>query len=407
MKALRFSVTVPKFIAAKGFASILGKRVYYQGPLKTIQIADIPEPTLPSKAWVKIKTIYCGFCGSDLNLIQLHDSPTASPFTSFPCVIGHEIVGEIIETGSDVNEFKSGDIVAINPVLACEAREISPPCSTCGSGRSSNCVNFAEGKLLPGMFTGINSGVNGGFAPYLVAHKTQLFRVPKGLSLEAAAMTEPLAVALQTIFDNMPNKGEKALVIGGGVIGNLIVQSIRTLVPECSISVIEPSAFTAKFAMKVGADEIISSRSVFEETARITGAKAYKPMLGMEITMGGFNRIYDTVGHSSTLNLSMRLMSAMGTLSVVGIGGDVKLDLTPLWLKLQKIQGVYSYGMVTHDGKKRHVFDIALEMMIHNDIQADILVTHKFGIEKYRKMIEMNMNKEKHRAIKTVMDFNE
>ncbi len=71
MKALQFSVTVPKFIAAKGLAAIFGKRVYYQGPLKTIQIADIPEPTLPTKDWVKIKTIYCGFCGSDLNLIQL------------------------------------------------------------------------------------------------------------------------------------------------------------------------------------------------------------------------------------------------------------------------------------------------------------------------------------------------
>jgi len=78
MKALQFSVTVPKFIAAKGLAAIFGKRVYYQGPLKTIQIADIPEPTIPTKDWVKIKTIYCGFCGSDLNLIQLHDSPTAS-----------------------------------------------------------------------------------------------------------------------------------------------------------------------------------------------------------------------------------------------------------------------------------------------------------------------------------------
>ena len=122
MKALQFSVIVPKFIAAKALASIFGRRVYYQGPLKTVKIADIPEPTLPTKDWVKIKTIYCGFCGSDLNLIQLHDSPTASPFTSFPCVIGHEIVGEIIETGSDVNKFKSGDIVAINPVLACEAR---------------------------------------------------------------------------------------------------------------------------------------------------------------------------------------------------------------------------------------------------------------------------------------------
>ena len=162
MKAVQFSVTVPKFIAAKVLAAIFGKRVYYQGPLKTIQIADIPEPKLPTKDWVKVKTIYCGFCGSDLNLIQLHDSPTASPFTSFPCVIGHEIVGEIIETGSDVNGFKSGDIVAINPGLSCEAREISPLCHTCSSGRSSNCENFAEGNLPPGMFTGINSGINAG-----------------------------------------------------------------------------------------------------------------------------------------------------------------------------------------------------------------------------------------------------
>jgi len=407
MKALRFNVTVPKFIAAKGVASIFGRRVYYQGPLKTIKIADIPEPALPTKDWVKIKTIYCGFCGSDLNLIQLHDSPTASPFTSFPCVIGHEIVGKIIETGSGVNGFKSGDIVAINPVLACETRDISPLCPACGLGRSSNCENFAEGNLPPGMFTGINSEINGGFAPYVVAHKTQLFRVPKELSLESAVMTEPLAVALQAIFDNMPNEGEKVLVIGGGVIGNLIVQSIRALVPGCNISLIEPSSFAAEFTMKSGADQILSSKDVFQETAGITGATVYKPMLGMKVAMGGFNRIYDTVGHSSTLNLGMRLMAALGTLSVVGIGGDVKLDLTPLWLKLQKIQGVYSYGMVTYGGKKRHVFDIALEMMRCDGIQTDILVTHKFDITEYRRMIEINMNKEKYRAVKTVMVFNE
>lgn len=407
MKALQFSVTVPKFIAAKGLAAIIGKRVYYQGPLKTIQIADIPEPTLSTKDWVKIKTIYCGFCGSDLNLIQLHDSPTASPFTSFPCVLGHEIVGEIIETGSGVDGFKSGDIVAINPGLACQAREISPVCPSCSSGRSGNCENFAEGNLPPGMFTGISSGVNGGFAPYLVAHKIQLYRVPEGLSPEAAVLTEPLAVALQTMFDNMPREDEKVLVIGGGVIGNLVVQSIRVLVPECSIFVIEPSPFATEMARRVGADEIISSSRIFKETARITGARFYKPMLGMEIAMGGFNRIYDTVGNSSTLNLSMRLLTAMGTLSVVGIGGDVKLDLTPLWLKLQKIQGVYAYGWVNYAGKKRHVFDIALGMMARNSIKADILVTHKFRIAEYGRMIAVNMNKGKHRAMKTVMSFNE
>ena len=128
-------------------------------------------------------------------------------------------------------------------------------------------------------------------------------------------------------------------------------------------------------------------------------------MLGMEIPMGGFNRIYDTVGNAATLNQSMRLLAAMGTLSIVGIGGDVKLDLTPIWLKLQTVKGVYAYGMVTYSGERRHVFDIALELMSQNKIRADILVTHKFKIEDYRKMIEVNMSKGKHKAIKTVLSF--
>jgi len=122
--------------------------------------------------------------------------------------------------------------------------------------------------------------------------------------------------------------------------------------------------------------------------------------------MGGFHRIYDTVAHASTLNLALRLMTAMGTLSVVGIGGDVKLDLTPLWLKLQKIQGVYAYGAVEFDGKIQHVFDIALDMMHRKDIQAEHLVSHQFSLTDYRRMIEVNLHKEQHGAMKTVIAFN-
>ena len=96
MKVLQFNVNVPKFAAAKTLRTFFGSQVFYKGPVKTIQLADVPEPKLFTPDWVKVKTLYCGFCGSDLNLILLHDSPSASPFTSFPCVIGHEIVGEII-----------------------------------------------------------------------------------------------------------------------------------------------------------------------------------------------------------------------------------------------------------------------------------------------------------------------
>ncbi|MBC2714059.1 MAG: alcohol dehydrogenase catalytic domain-containing protein [Desulfobacteraceae bacterium] len=405
MKALQFNVNVPQFVAAKTLRTFFGNQVFYKGPVKTVQLADVSEPKLFTPDWVKIKTLYCGFCGSDMNLILLNGSPTASPFTSFPCVLGHEIVGEIIEAGASVQGFQNGDIVAVNPGLTCETRGIDPICGPCSAGRSSNCENFAEGSLPPGMLLGTNSGVNGGFAPTLSAHKSQLYKVPEGLSLESAVMTEPVAVALQTIFDNMPKEDDTVLVIGGGVIGNLTIQSIKALVPKCSVSVIEPSSFAEDMAKKAGADEVIPAKDIFKRTARITGAKVYKPMLGMEIPMGGFNRIYDTVGHSSTLNLSMRLMAAMGTLSVVGIGGDVKLDLTPLWLKLQTVQGVYAYGHVVFNGKKQHVFEIALDLMKNRKIQADTLVTHKFGIEDYEQMIEVNLNKQKHRAMKTVIKF--
>jgi threonine dehydrogenase-like Zn-dependent dehydrogenase len=319
--------------------------------------------------------------------------------------MGHEIVGEILETGVKVQGYEPGDMVAVNPSLGCEARGISPKCHSCVSGRSSNCENLAKGDLSPGMFIGINSSLNGGFAPTLTAHQSQLFKIPEGLSLEAAAMTEPVAVALQTIFDNMPQSGDNTLVIGGGVIGNLIIQSIRTLCPDAHISVIEPAIHAANLSRKMGADEIIPSKKAFIRSSEITNAEVYKPMLGDPVLMGGFNRIYDTVANSSTLNMSMRLLAAFGTLSVVGIGKEVKLDLTPSWLKLQTVKGVYGYGMVTHEGSQRHVFDVALELMLSNRIDTQALVTHTFKLEDYMEMVHVNMNKGKYEAIKTLVSF--
>ncbi len=405
MKALQFSVNTPKFIAAKALKPFFGNQIFFKGPVKTTEVVEIPEPTLPTPEWVKIKTRYCGFCGSDLNLMLLHDSPTASPFTSFPCIAGHEIVGEVIEKGASTDGFGIGDMVAVNPGLGCEARGLAPLCHSCASGRPSNCENLARGDLMPGMFIGIHRTLNGGFAPFLVAHRSQLFKIPEGLCLEAAAMTEPVAVALQTVFDNMPQPGDHTLVIGAGVIGNLVIQSIKALCPEARISVIEPATHAADLAMKLGADEIIPIKQVFAQSSAITAAEAYKPMLGDPVLMGGFNRIYDTVGNSPTLNMGMRILAAFGTLSVVGIGKEVKLDLTPMWLKLQTIKGVYGYGWVTCDGKRRHVFDIALEFMLAGRITTDGLVTHTFNLEDYMEMIDVNMNKGKHKAIKTLVSF--
>jgi (R,R)-butanediol dehydrogenase/meso-butanediol dehydrogenase/diacetyl reductase len=404
MKALQFSVSVPQFAALKALGSLC-QRLYYYGPLATIRLVDVPEPTLPSTDWVKIRTHICGFCGSDINLIMLRDSPTATPFTSFPCTLGHELCGEVVEVGSSVEGISAGDVVTTAPYLSCSIRGIEPVCRSCQLGRPSNCENFAEGNLSPGMLAGLCRDIGGGFAPYLVAHKDQIFRLPEQVSPKEGAMIEPAAVAIQAVIDNMPSEEDKVLVIGGGVIGNLIVQAIRAFDIGCSITVAEPSKFHAELTSEVGADNLITDGDILHNTESITGARAYRPMMGKEILMGGFSKIYNTVSSTETLDASMRALRTGGVLSVVGIGKDVMTDLTPLWLKLQTIKGVYCYGYTDMHGKRMHIFEIAIDYVKKKKISLEPLVTHTFAIEDYRRMIEINLNKQKHRAVKTAVCF--
>ena len=159
MRALRFSVSIPQYTALKLLGGM--RRLYLSGPLATTRLAEIPEPTLPPTDWVKIRTLLCGLCGTDMNLIFLRDSPTATPFTSFPCTLGHEICGQITEVGTGVDGVKPGEVVTVCPPLGCSVRGIEPKCRSCEMGRPSNCENFAEGSLAPGLIMGLCRDVGG------------------------------------------------------------------------------------------------------------------------------------------------------------------------------------------------------------------------------------------------------
>jgi len=404
MKALQYSVSVPQFAALKVLGSI-NRRLYYDGPLATIRLVEVPEPILPSSDWVKMRTLMCGVCETDVNLIFLRESLTATPFISFPCTMGHELSGEIVEVGSHVDGIEVGDVVTVAPSLSCSIRGIEPECRSCQMGRLANCENFAKGNLSPGMLVGLCRDVGGGFAPYLVAHKNQIFKLPAQVSHREGAMIEPLAVALQAVLDNRPNKDDQVLVIGAGVIGNLIVQSIRALEIDCSVTVAEPSLFHAGLASKVRANHLITDGEILRHAIDITGAKAYKPTIGKEILMGGFSKTFDTVASSQTLDASLRTLRTGGVLSVVGIGKEVMTDLTPLWLKLQTIKGVYCYGYSDMYNGRKHLFEIAIDLVKQKKVHLESMITHTFSIEDYKQMIAVNLNKSKHRAVKTAISF--
>ena len=254
------------------------------------------------------------------------------------------------------------------------------------------------------MFIGICKDINGGFAEYVVAHESQVYAAPAGVTPESASLTEPLAVGLQAVLDNRPADTDKVLIIGGGVIGAMVVKCMRGLDIGCDITVVEPSAFAAQYVKKCGANRTIRG-GIIEAAVDIAGGRVYKPVLGERVVMGGFDKVYDTVANSDTLNKSLRVTATAGVLSVIGIGAEVKLDLTPLWLKVQTIKGCYGYRYNNIAGRQKHAFEIALDLIASKKIQVDDMLTHKFPLEKYREMIEVNLNKEANRAMKTAFCF--
>ena len=403
MIALRFNMTLPQAAALKALGHSRPS-LFFDSPLATVRLAETPEPALPGRDWVKIKTVACGFCGSDLNLIFLRESVTASPFSSFPCIMGHEMCGVVSETGQDVKNVEVGDFVTVAPPMDCAVRGIDPVCRACAGGRVANCENFAKGRFAPGMFIGLCKDIPGGFAPVFTAHQSQVWRLPKGTSPETGAMIEPFCVGLATILDNPPEEGEKVLVVGGGVIGNMLVRAIRALGVGCEITVVEPSPFHGQIAKKSGADRVIQG-DIIKSAPAITGGVSYKPIFGKNILMGGFDRIYDSVGSAPTINACLRVLAAGGVLSVVGISENVKLDLTPLWLKNQTMKGTLAYGYKIKGGKKVHVYETALTLLEKGRVVLADLVTHRFHLADYRQMIRVNMKKAANQAVKTIVVF--
>jgi threonine dehydrogenase-like Zn-dependent dehydrogenase len=403
MKALFFSVTVPQFIALKVLGRI-SRRYYFEGPFATVRLREAPEPELPGREWVRIRVRLCGLCGSDVNLLMVKDSPMASPFTSFPCIFGHEIAGEAVETGPAVEACRVGDLVTVNPSLSCVTRGITPVCRMCAAGRPGNCERFAEGSFSPGMFTGICKDLGGGFAEYMVAHESQVYRVPEGVSPESAVLTEPLAVGIQAVLDNRPKDKDSVLVIGGGVIGAMVLKAIRGLGIGCSVTVLEPSSFHAGYARRSGADYVTGS-GILEAAVKMAGARVYKPMLGERIVQGGFDRVFDTVGHSDTVQKALIATAGMGTVSLVGIAPRLSIDPTPFWLKLLTLKGCYGHAVNDGPHGKRHAFETALEMVADSRIHVEDMLTHAFPIERYRELLDVSLAKGAHRAIKTAVRF--
>ena len=318
------------------------KSVQFLGP-KTVAVVEAPIPEIPA-GWALIKVSYAGVCGSDLNIFG-----GTHPRAKAPLILGHEFTGTLEH---DTDSLKKGTPVTVYPLISCGK------CPPCLSGDSHVCNSL-------GLY-GIDAP--GGMARYVVVPQDTLVELPKGVSLEAGALIEPIAVVVHAVRETGFIPGDNALVFGAGPIG-LSLAIVLRLYGARGLFIAETDAKRLALAKSMGFETVNPTEiDIAEFAASKTGGN-------------GFDRVYDCAGVPA---VSMRLLDVVRVRGqIVIVAGYKKNAEMPFYLgmvKEPKIEFVRVY--------RRKDFEIASDLIVGEPL-FNKLITHVFPPEKAQEGFEL------------------
>lgn len=303
---------------------------------KPLRISDVPDPT-PESDEVVLRVAACGICGSDLHITE-----DPEPFgISGGFVLGHEIAGEVVTTGSAVTTLKRGDKVAVVPMRGCGH------CARCKAGDPARCVEMVL--------------IGGGYAEYVTVAARQCRILPEGVSVEDGALAEPLSVALHCIIRSGMKVGDRVAILGAGPIGLLV----------------------ALWARRMGASHVVMAdiHDHQEERARALGATGFA-LSGdrlaenlADLCGGAPDIVFECVGKKGLLQAAAEAVRLQGKVIGVGlcVGGD---EWDPFIALSKEIDLIFS--VFFHQGNE---FGVALDALAEGaQFAPQAIITDRIGL---------------------------
>lgn len=253
---------------------------------------ELQEAATPAtgRGEVLVRVRACGICGSDV-----HGMDGSSGRRIPPIIMGHEAAGEIAGVGPDVTGWATGDRVTFDSTVSCGE------CAYCRSGR----VNLCDHRQVLGVSCG-DYRRQGAFAEFVAVPARILYRLPRGLAFEQAAMVEAVSVAVHAVARTPPVAGGSAVVVGAGMIGLLVVQALKVAGWGRLIAV-DLDAGRLQLATKLGADHMIlaGAADVPAEVKKLTGGR-------------GADAAFEVVGLGPTLKTAIASVRKGGSVTLVG-----------------------------------------------------------------------------------------
>ncbi len=209
---------------------------------RKLELTDADRPEI-GPTDVLIRVAACGICGSDI-----HGYDGSSGRRVPPLIMGHEAAGVVAEVGAGVDRARVGDRVSFDSTISCGR------CDSCRRG----AVNLCEDRRVMGVSCA-DYRQHGAFAELVAVPQHILYPLPPELPFEHAAMIEPVSVAVHAVERLAIRPGERAVVVGSGMIGLLVIQALR--VAGCGeVIAIDIDNSRLELAKEVGATAVINSQ---------------------------------------------------------------------------------------------------------------------------------------------------
>lgn len=312
-------------------------------------LEDLPIPAIGIND-VLIKVMRTAICGTDMHIYNWDE--WARETIPVPMIIGHEFVGEIVETGDNVNDFKPAQIVSGEGHIVCGR------CRNCMAGRRHLCA-YTSG-------VGVNRA--GAFAEYIALPMSNIWEHQQGIDLDVAALFDPLGNAVHTAlqYDLL---GEDVLITGAGPIGCMAAAVCRHAgARHIVITDINPSRLELAYSM--GATRTVDVRS--ENLQQI------QKSLGMA---EGFDVGLEMSGNAMALRDLLANMCHGGKVSILGIPADkITVDWKTVVFNMLTLKGIY--------GREMYETWYKMSVMIENGLDISSVITHRLPFTDFQLGLE-------------------
>ena len=309
-----------------------------------LTLTTVPDPVLGHND-VIVRVHRTGICGTDLH-IESWDAWAAKTIKP-PLVAGHEFMGEIVEVGSNVADFKPGDIVSGEGHVTCGR------CRHCLAGRRHLCASTV----------GLGVGRDGCFAEYVALPMTNIWHHWPGIDPEVAAIFDPFGNAVHTALA-FPVLGEDVLITGAGPIGLMATAVVRHAGARYVV-VSEPNETRREIAKRMGATRVVDPRT--ESLADV------QRELGM---VEGFDVALEMSGAPAAIHAAMDNMAHGGSIAILGIPTqDIAIDVNEIVFKLLTIRGIY--------GREMYETWYKMTVMLQGGLDITPAITHRFPFREH------------------------